>query len=81
MRRAFLSAAVVLVAAFVARAQERLEFEPKVGAIGSRVVVKSGVPAGAQLLFGGRPVGVLKEAAGVSTFVVPPGISGGAFLE
>lgn len=81
MRRAFLSAAVVLLAAFVARAQERLEFEPKVGAVGSRVVVKSGIPAGAQLLFGGRPVGVLKEAAGVSAFVVPPGTSGGAFLE
>src|SRR5664280_1659328 len=30
--------------------------------------------------FGGRPVGVIKEADGVS-FVVPPGISGGAFLE
>lgn len=81
MRRLFLSVAAVLLAAFVARAQERLEFEPKVGAVGSRVVVKSGVPEGAQLLLGGRPVGVLKEAAGSSAFVVPPRISGGAFLE
>ncbi len=81
MRRLFLSVAAVLLAAFAARAQERLEFEPKVGAVGSRVVVKSGVPASAQLLFGGRSVGVVKEAAGISTFVVPPGISGGAFLE
>jgi hypothetical protein len=81
VRRLFLSVAAVLLAAFAARAQERLEFEPKVGAVGSRVVVKSGVPASAQLLFGGRSVGVVKEAAGISTFVVPPGISGGAFLE
>ncbi len=81
MRRLFLSVAVVLLAAFAARAQERLEFEPKVGAVGSRVVVKSGVPAGAQLLLGGRPVGVVREVAGVSAFVVPPGIPGGAFLE
>ncbi len=43
--------------------------------------MKTGVPAGAQLLFGGRPVGVIREADGVSAFVVPPGISGGAFLE
>ena len=81
MRRLFLSVAAVLLAAFAARAQERLEFEPKVGAVGSRVVVKSGVPAGAQLLLGGRSVGIVKEAAGISAFVVPPGISGGAFLE
>ncbi len=43
--------------------------------------MKTWVPAGAQLLFGGRPVGVIKEAEGVSVFVVPPGISGSAFLE
>jgi hypothetical protein len=76
-------AAVLLLAlsAVSARGEDRLEFEPKVGAVGGRVVVKSGVPAGAQLLFGGRPVGVLKEADGVSTFIVPPGFSGSAFLE
>ncbi|HEX5855282.1 MAG TPA: hypothetical protein VFZ57_06645 [Thermoanaerobaculia bacterium] len=81
MRRLLLSVAAVLLAAFAVRAEERLEFEPKVGAVGSRVVVKSGVPAGAQLLLGGRPVGVVKEAAGISAFIVPPGVSGGAFLE
>ena len=64
-----------------AHAEERLEFEPKVGAIGGRVVVKAGVPAGSQLLFGGKPVGVVKEADGISAFVVPPGASGSAFLE
>ncbi|MGZ5426127.1 MAG: hypothetical protein ACXWEX_02505 [Thermoanaerobaculia bacterium] len=81
MRRVLLSVAAVLLAAVVLGAEGRLEFEPKVGAVGGRVVVKTGVPAGAQLLFGGRPVGVIKEADGVSAFVVPPGISGGAFLE
>jgi hypothetical protein len=81
VRRVLLSVAAVLLAAVVLGAEGRLEFEPKVGAVGGRVVVKTGVPAGAQLLFGGRPVGVIKEADGVSAFVVPPGISGGAFLE
>jgi hypothetical protein len=81
VRRVLLSVAAVLLAAVVTGADGRLEFEPKVGAVGGRVVVKTGVPAGAQLLFGGRPVGVVKEADGVSSFVVPPGISGSAFLE
>jgi hypothetical protein len=81
VRRVLLSVAAVLLAAVVLGAEGRLEFEPKVGAVGGRVVVKTGVPAGAQLLFGGRPVGGIKEADGVSAFVVPPGISGGAFLE
>jgi len=80
VRRVFPCVAAVLLAAAVAGAEGRLEFEPKVGAVGGRVVVKTGVPAGAQLLFGGRHVAVIREADGVS-FVVPPGISGGAFLE
>jgi hypothetical protein len=76
-------AAVLLLAAagIPLSAQERLEFEPKVGAVGGRVVVKSGVPAGAQLLVGGKPVGVVKEGDGRSSFVVPPGLSSSAFLE
>ncbi len=81
MRRTLLSVAAVLLAAVVLGAEGRLEFEPKVGPVGGRVIVKPGVPAGAQLFFGGRPVGVIKEADGVSAFVVPPGISGSAFLE
>lgn len=81
MRRALLPAVALLLAAAVLGVEGRLEFEPKVGAVGGRVTVKTWVPAGAQLLFGGRPVGVVKEAEGVSVFVVPPGISGSAFLE
>jgi hypothetical protein len=75
------AAAALFLAGIPAGAQERLEFEPKVGAVGGRVVVKSGVPGGAQLLFGGRPVGVIRESDGVSAFVVPPGPSKSAFLE
>ena len=84
MRRHLVRAAAILLfvlAGISARAQERLEFEPKVGAVGGRVVIKSGVPAGAQLLIGGKPVGVVKESDGVSAFVVPPGLSSSAFLE
>jgi hypothetical protein len=84
VRRLLVCAVAVLLLSIVgipAGAEERLEFEPKVGAVGGRVVIKSGVPAGAQLLMGGRPVGVVKEADGVSAFVVPPGLSGSAFLE
>jgi hypothetical protein len=84
VRRFLVCAAAVLVlvlSGIPARAEERLEFEPKVGAVGGRVVVKAGVPAGAQLLIGGKPVGVVKEADGVSAFIVPPGLSSSAFLE
>ncbi|MDL2717933.1 MAG: hypothetical protein PT977_09280 [Acidobacteriota bacterium] len=84
MRRFLVCAAAVpllVLAGNRARAQERLEFEPKVGAVGGRVVVKAGVPTGARLLIGGKPVGVIKEADGVSAFVVPPGLPSSAFLE
>jgi len=81
VRRVLLSVAGLLLAAAVLGAEGRLEFEPKVGPVGGRVFVKTGIPAGAQLLFGGRPMGVVREAEGLSAFVVPPGISGSAFLE
>jgi len=84
VRRFLVCAAAVLflvLSGIPARGEERLEFEPKVGAVGGRVVVKAGVPAGAQLLIGGKPVGVVKEADGVSAFIVPPGLSSSAFLE
>ena len=84
MRRFLVRAAAVLLlvpGGSPAHAQERLDFEPKVGAVGGRVTVKAGVPAGAQLLVGGKPVGVIKEADGVSAFVVPPGLSSSAYLE
>jgi hypothetical protein len=81
VRRLAFFALALLVAVFTLRAEERLEFEPKVGSVGSRVVVKPGVPSGAQLLLGGKPVGVVREADGVSSFIVPPGLPNSAFLE
>jgi hypothetical protein len=81
VRRVLLSVAAFLLASAVLGVEGRIEFEPKVGAVGGRVTVKTGVPAGAQLHFGGKPVGVLKEAGGVSVFVVPPSVPGSAFIE
>jgi hypothetical protein len=81
VKRVALGLLAVAVVALVARAEDRLEFEPKVIAVGGRVTVKSGIPAGAQLLVGGKPVAVAKETPGISSFVMPAGVSGSAFLE
>jgi hypothetical protein len=62
-------------------AQDRLEFEPKVGATGTRVTVRTTLPEGAQILFGGRPMGAVEEAKGIYSFLVPVGASGTAFVE
>ena len=56
----------------VAQDSAILEFEPKVGAIGSRVLIKTPLPEGAVVRFGNRAVQVLREARG-SSFVIPPG--------
>lgn len=70
-----------LLAGSGALAQERLEFEPKVGATGTRITVRTMLPAGAQILFAGRPVGAVEEARGIYSFLVPAGASGTAFVE
>jgi hypothetical protein len=49
----------------------RVEFEPRVGVTGAKVIVKTPPPEGAQLRFGGRLVAVFKEGPGIWTFVVP----------
>ncbi|MEO6323585.1 MAG: hypothetical protein ABIT01_08545 [Thermoanaerobaculia bacterium] len=56
-----------------------LEFEPKVGAIGSRVLIKSSLAEGAVVQFGPRTVPVRRESRGAS-FVIPPG-SATSFIE
>lgn len=58
----------------------RIEFEPKVGVIGAKVIVRTPPPDGAQLRFGRRIVPVFKEAPGMWTFLVPPA-STTSFLE
>lgn len=57
-----------------------VEFEPRVGAIGSRVLVVTPMPAGTKLRFGTRLVPVLVEGAGRVSFLVPEG-SATAFIE
>lgn len=82
--RACLAAALValLAASLSALAQDTapLEFQPKVGAIGSRVTLKTRFPGGAHVKFGGRTVPVLVEADGTVSFMVPAG-SASAFIE
>lgn len=79
-RRLALAALLALSAAAFADEPPRVEFEPRVGAIGSRVALTSPVPKGAEVRFGGRPVAVLRETTGKSSFVVPAG-SVTSFLE
>lgn len=57
-----------------------LEFEPRVGAIGSRVTVRSSAPPGATLRFGDRTVSFVREDAGHLVFLVPSNVSS-SFLE
>lgn len=56
-----------------------LEFEPKVGSTGARVVMR-GVPKGAAVRFGGRNLSILHEPDGRVSFLVPEG-SPSSFIE
>ena len=58
----------------------RIEFEPKVGVIGAKVMVKTPPPEGVQFRYGKRIVPFFKEAPGLWSFLVPPS-STTAFLE
>lgn len=62
-------------------AEDRLEFEPKVGAANTRITIRTTVPEGAQVLLGGKPVSVVEEAKGIYSFLVPVGAWGTAFIE
>ena len=64
-----------LISALPAGAQEvsTLEFEPKVGVTGTRIVVKGSLPKGALVKFGTRAVPLLVEAGGKTSFLVPEG--------
>lgn len=82
-----LFAAVLVLAAGVPRAAAQnphspatVEFEPRVGAVGSRVLVITPLPPGAKLRFGNHILPVLAEGAGRVSFLVPQG-SSTAFIE
>lgn len=70
-----------LIAGAPSLAQDRLDFEPRVGATGTRITLRTSLPEGAQILFGGKPVGAIEEARGIYSFLVPAGASGTAFVE
>ena len=73
--------AAALLAGLSGFAQDGIEFEPKVGAASTRVTIRTTVPAGAQVLFGGKPVSVIEEAKGIYSFQVPATAYGTAFVE
>ena len=71
----------VLLAGLSGAAQDPIEFEPKVGASNTRITIRGNVPEGAQVLIGGRPVSLVEEARGIYSFLVPPSVTGTAFIE
>lgn len=50
-----------------------IEFDPKVGVAGARVIVKIPPPAGAELRFGKTTLPITEEGEGILSFVVPTG--------
>lgn len=58
----------------------RIEFEPRVGVLGAKVMVKTPPPEGAQFRYGKKIVPFFKEGPGLWSFIVPPA-SATAFLE
>lgn len=72
---------VAALAGLSGAAQDTLEFEPKIGAANTRVTIRTAVPEGAQILFGGKPVGVVEEAKGIYSFLVPAAAYGTSFVE
>lgn len=61
-------------------AQGPLEFEPKVGVVGSRVTLETRLPPGAQVRFGSHTVALLPEPGGRASFLVPAGAPS-SFIE
>jgi hypothetical protein len=76
-----LACALALAFVFPAAAQEqRLEFEPRVGTMGTRVTITSPMPGGAVVRFGTRVVPLLVEPGRRPSFIVPDGAPS-AFVE
>jgi hypothetical protein len=70
-----------LLATLSSAAPSGLDFEPKVGAANTRITIRTNVPEGAHVLFGGKTVSVVEEAKGIYSFLVPAASSGTAFVE
>ncbi len=79
----FLVAALLVLpvmAPLAAQDFSTVEFEPRVGAIGSRIVLKGRFPKGAEVKFGRRTVPFLAEPNGTVSFLVPDSTST-SFIE
>lgn len=74
-----LTALLTIGPAALAQDSSVLEFEPRVGAIGSRVLIKTQLSPGAVVRLGSRTVPILREARGAS-FMVPAGAAT-SFIE
>ena len=73
--------AIVLALALPAAGQEaRLEFEPQVGTMGTRVTITSPLPKGSVVRFGSRVVPLLLEPGRRPSFVVAEGVTS-SFVE
>jgi hypothetical protein len=72
--------AVLAALPLLSQSVATLEFEPRVGAINGRVVVKYPAPPGATVRFGDRSVTYVHEDAGHLVFLVPPNATS-SFIE
>ena len=81
MRRLLVAAASLGLLCAAAAAPDKLDFEPKVGATGTRVTLHTVIPEGAQVVVGGKAVAVIEEAKGIYSFLIPPLPASTAFLE
>jgi len=79
-RPLLLAAAFLLSGTILADEIIQVEFEPRVGAMGARVMLKTPVPANSVVRFGSRIVPLVAEAGGRASFIVPVGATT-AFLE
>jgi hypothetical protein len=76
-----LALALLLASASTALAQDRpIEFEPKVGAVGAQVRLKTPPPPGTDVRFGRRTLSAARDERGGAVFIVPPGVST-SFIE
>src|SRR5258706_6989636 len=72
-RPLLLVAAFLLSRSIAADEIVQVEFEPRVGAMGARVVLKTPVPANSVVRFGNRTIPLVPEAGGPASFIVPVG--------
>jgi hypothetical protein len=78
--RVFACAAAFAIALPLAAQEASLEFEPRVGTMGTRITITSPFQSGAVIRFGGRAVPLLVEPGRRPSFIVPEGARS-SFIE